>query len=533
MADEEKRQQKKMEEESRMKQKRLFLMDEGNKENVGERVNNADKEPEFGHVNYTQLEGGVNGNCVQNAKEKAFDDQQKACKHMKETIPVGVNNGNHFLDKQGAQPIRILENGYAKKDGIGNIELRQEAVQNGNHVANRVAIGSNNNKKVCFMEETAVLVGNATERDIQGVLEQGSDVSNNANNTRIEEESPVVTEIEVRKSSTPNEDFGQVSKFTKPIRDLIEFSLNELEQATNGFNEEPRTRKLTGNKLGEGAYGAVYYGKLTSGTEVAVKTLQREPQMTTSSIYSTSEEQEDPVAILFRNEVRNLAVCKHPNLVRLLGYHVGDMSCIVYEYMANGSLYDRLACKENTPPLTADTRWSIALDVAEALNYLHTGLPTAVIHRDVKSMNILLNDRLEAKLADFGIVREMSVQRTIHTRNIAGTNPYMAPEAHQGSISVKIDVFAYGIVLLEILTGLNHNSILDGRSLWTYFVGDRSTEEEGINLVKEHLDEKANWDNAVLVDTLVDTAYKRCCNIDKNKRESMSEIVNRLRALKS
>uniref|UniRef100_A0A8D8RKT6 non-specific serine/threonine protein kinase n=1 Tax=Cacopsylla melanoneura TaxID=428564 RepID=A0A8D8RKT6_9HEMI len=572
MADEEKRQREEREEERRDRAEDLIKrlrVKEGreNEENRGEKL-------QTGHAKHAHLEADVNDNRIGNGREGAGqatyatvlqNGVEKACTHLKETIAVDGNKGNHLV---GNQVNGDVENGHAKE------AVHQEPLANGIDIAHRGPVRSNNIKRVSFhLKETAAAANketaaagnasNATERVIQDVLFQGRDVSNIAENERIEEESPQVKKCpkphnyyqskseaslevqkcpnrhhkyyrsysEVTKSSGSQENVYQVKmpptkKFSKPSGDLIEFPRHELYQATNGYNKE--------NQLGAGVFGEVYYGKLKNGTEVAVKRLQSESNMTTTSVNNAAE---DLITTLFNNEVQNLAVCKHTNLVRLLGYLVGnDMSCIVYEFMANGSLYDRLACMNDTPPLSTTTRCSIALDVAEGLKYLHTGHKPSVVHRDVKSMNILLNDRLEAKLGDFGIVRPMSVLQTQHTNQTAGTGPYMAPEAFQGEISDKNDVFAYGIVLLEILTGLkpsgnNMDGPLENQAIWIFFVGDPDSAEEGMNLVKQYLDVKANWDKPDVVDSLVEIAVKRCCPAKKKARENMSQIVDRLRKL--
>lgn len=306
---------------------------------------------------------------------------------------------------------------------------------------------------------------------------------------------------------------------SKTIRgDVVSFTLCQLERATNSFNSEPFSRG--GNKLGEGQFGAVYYGRLNN-IEVAVKTLGNDVTLSTTEDAEIAEVTNK----LFENEVEILSQCKHTHLLRLVGFCKDTMNCIVYEFMCNGSLYDRLACLNKTPPLTTNTRYSIALGVAEALHFLHSGFSKVVIHRDVKSANVLLDDNFVPKLGDFGIVKmsDSANLKTMYTQSNSGTLPYMPPEAHHGAISTKTDVFSYGIVILELLTGLKPNDDDRKTTLYYYLV----VEEE--IPVREVLDRKAGQWNEACVDTMVDLVWQKCCLIEKDKRAEMKNIVDILK----
>ncbi|KAI3992973.1 hypothetical protein MKX01_009716 [Papaver californicum] len=210
------------------------------------------------------------------------------------------------------------------------------------------------------------------------------------------------------------------------------FSLDSIETATNKYK----------TMIGEGGFGSVYHGTLRNGQEVAVKVLSA------TSTQGTRE---------FENELNLLSSIQHENLVPLLGYCCDkDQQILVYPFMSNGSLQDRLygaAAKRKT--LDWQTRLSVALGAARGLLYLHTFSGRAIIHRDVKSSNILLDHTMTAKVADFGFSkyapREGDSNASLEVRGTAG---YLDPEYYLTQhLSAKSDVFSFGVVLLEIITG--------------------------------------------------------------------------------
>ncbi|CAN1755048.1 Leucine-rich repeat receptor protein kinase EMS1 [Linum perenne] len=199
------------------------------------------------------------------------------------------------------------------------------------------------------------------------------------------------------------------------------------------------------NIIGDGGFGTVYKAKLVTKNNndilvVAVKKL------------SHSKAQGDRE---FMAEMETLGKVKHKNLVSLLGYcSLGEEKLLVYEYMANGSLDTWLRDGLNPKPLDWATRLKIAIGSARGLAFLHHGFTPHVIHRDVKSSNILLDPDFEAKVADFGLARLISAYETHVSTEIAGTLGYIPPEYGQsGRASVKGDVYSYGVILLELVTG--------------------------------------------------------------------------------
>ncbi|PKI42079.1 hypothetical protein CRG98_037532 [Punica granatum] len=224
------------------------------------------------------------------------------------------------------------------------------------------------------------------------------------------------------------------------------FSLEYIEASTQKYK----------TLIGEGGFGSVYRGTLTDGQEVAVKV------RSATSTQGTRE---------FENELNLLSAIRHENLVPLLGYCCeNDQQILVYPFMSNGSLQDRLygeASKRKI--LDWPTRLSIALGAARGLTYLHTFSGRSLIHRDVKSSNILLDHSMCAKVADFGFSKyapqEGDSGASLEVRGTAG---YLDPEYYSTQhLSAKSDVFSFGVVLLEIISGREPLNINRPRNEWS------------------------------------------------------------------
>ncbi|XP_027076889.1 G-type lectin S-receptor-like serine/threonine-protein kinase LECRK1 [Coffea eugenioides] len=208
---------------------------------------------------------------------------------------------------------------------------------------------------------------------------------------------------------------------------LRTYTYNELKKATKGFNQE----------LGRGGFGAVHKGTFDKGRSfVAVKRLEK--------VVEEGERE-------FRAEMRVIGRTRHRNLVRLLGYCIeGSKRLLVYEYMSNGSLADLLFKGQWRP--NWDDRVRIALDVARGILYLHEECESAIIHCDIKPQNILLDESWRAKISDFGIAKLLMPEQTRTNTHARGTRGYIAPEWFKNvPISVKVDIYSFGIVLLEIV----------------------------------------------------------------------------------
>ncbi|CAI0391112.1 unnamed protein product [Linum tenue] len=214
-------------------------------------------------------------------------------------------------------------------------------------------------------------------------------------------------------------------------------SVQVLRNVTKNFAAE--------NELGRGGFGVVYKGELDDGTNIAVKRME-------ASVISSKALDE------FQSEIAVLSKVRHRHLVSLLGYSIeGNERILVYEYMPQGALSRHLFHWKSfqLEPLSWKRRLNIALDVARGMEYLHTLAHQSFIHRDLKSSNILLGDDFKAKISDFGLVKlAPDGEKSVATR-LAGTFGYLAPEyAVTGKITTKVDVFSFGVVLMEMLTGL-------------------------------------------------------------------------------
>ncbi|KAK1438194.1 hypothetical protein QVD17_03999 [Tagetes erecta] len=213
----------------------------------------------------------------------------------------------------------------------------------------------------------------------------------------------------------------------------LNFKYSTIEKATNFFDEA--------NKLGQGGFGAVYKGVLPDGKEIAVKRL----------FFNHKHRAGD-----FFNEVNIISSVDHKNLVKLIGFScLGPESMLIYEYLPSRSLnhfiFDSFKGKE----LNWGKRYNIIVGIAEGLAYLHENSKTRIIHRDIKAANILLDSGLNAKIADFGLARSYQQDENHISTAVAGTLGYMAPEyIAYGKLSEKVDVYSYGVLLLEIVTGM-------------------------------------------------------------------------------
>ncbi|XP_029128561.1 BRASSINOSTEROID INSENSITIVE 1-associated receptor kinase 1 isoform X2 [Cajanus cajan] len=237
------------------------------------------------------------------------------------------------------------------------------------------------------------------------------------------------------KRRKPQDDFFDVAAEEDPevhLGQLKRFSLRELLVATDGFN----------NILGRGGFGKVYKGRLTNGELVAVKRLK--------------EERTQGGELQFQTEVEMISMAVHRNLLRLRGFCMARTErLLVYPFMVNGSVDTCLRDRpKSKPPLEWPIRKRIALGAARGLAYLHDHCDPKIIHRDVKAANILLDDDFEPVVGDFGLAKLMNYKDTHVTTAVRGTIGHIAPEyLSTGKSSEKTDVYGYGVMLLEIITG--------------------------------------------------------------------------------
>nr|XP_020143079.1 interleukin-1 receptor-associated kinase 4 isoform X2 [Microcebus murinus] len=282
------------------------------------------------------------------------------------------------------------------------------------------------------------------------------------------------------------------------------FSFYELKNVTNNFDERPIS--VGGNKMGEGGFGVVYKGQMDN-TTVAVKKLAT---MVDISIEELKQQ--------FDQEIKVMAKCQHENLVELLGFSSdGDDLCLVYVYMPNGSLLDRLSCLDGTPPLSWHMRCKIAQGAANGISFLHENHH---IHRDIKSANILLDEAFTAKISDFGLARASEkFAHTVMTSRIVGTTAYMAPEALRGEITPKSDIYSFGVVLLEIITGL---PAVDEHREPQLLLDIKEEIEDEEKTIEDYIDTKMNDADSTSVEAIYSVS-SQCLHEKKNKRPDIKQ----------
>ncbi|RWR96262.1 Protein kinase domain-containing protein [Cinnamomum micranthum f. kanehirae] len=284
------------------------------------------------------------------------------------------------------------------------------------------------------------------------------------------------------------------------------FTLRQIKAATNNFD--------VANKIGEGGFGPVYKGLLYDGTIIAVK------QLSSKSKQGNRE---------FVNEIGMISALQHPNLVKLYGCCIeGNQLLLVYEYMENNSLARALfGLKEQQLKLDWPTRHRICVGIARGLAYLHEESRLKIVHRDIKAANVLLDKDLNPKISDFGLAKLDEEENTHISTRIAGTIGYMAPEyAMHGYLTDKADVFSFGIVVLEIVSGksnTNYKPKPDGIYLmdWAYVLQERGSL---IELVDPKLGSEFNKEEAIGMMTIA----LLCTNSSSILRPTMSAVVSML-----
>ncbi|MBA0733474.1 hypothetical protein Gogos_017487 [Gossypium gossypioides] len=239
-----------------------------------------------------------------------------------------------------------------------------------------------------------------------------------------------------------SENIGENSIGVK-LQQLPVINFEELATATNNFNHA--------KKLGEGGFGPVYRGTLDDGNEIAVKRLSK------ASGQGLKE---------FMNEVVVISKLQHRNLVRLLGCCVeGEEKILVYEYMPNKSLDTFLFDPAKQDVLDWRKRFNIIEGISRGLLYLHRDSRPKIIHRDLKTSNILLDKELNPKISDFGLAKIFGGdENQANTKRVVGTYGYMPPEyVMQGQFSEKSDVFSFGVLLLEVVSGRRNTSFYNNQ----------------------------------------------------------------------
>ncbi|KAK3220072.1 hypothetical protein Dsin_014042 [Dipteronia sinensis] len=278
-----------------------------------------------------------------------------------------------------------------------------------------------------------------------------------------------------------------------------QFTYAEIVKMTNNFEM----------LLGEGSFGKVFHGYLDDDTEVAVKMLSESSQQGYDQ---------------FEAEVKLLLTVHHRNLTELYGYcdegnHVG----LIYECMANGNLKEHLRADRNADVLSWEGRLRIAVESAQGLEYLHYGCKPPRVHRDVKSANILLDNKFQAKIADFGLIRSFPGEGGSHVSTVvAGTFGYLDPEYFESNrLTAKSDVYSFGVVLLEIITNRSVITNTNENSHIKQWVGFMLAQGDIKNIVDQRLhgdfDSNSAW-------KIVELAM-HCVSQTSIRRPTMSHVV--------
>ncbi|KQK10096.1 receptor-like serine/threonine-protein kinase SD1-8 [Brachypodium distachyon] len=285
--------------------------------------------------------------------------------------------------------------------------------------------------------------------------------------------------------------------------DLPLFDLEVIMAATDNFSED--------SKIGQGGFGPVYMAKLEDGQEVAVKRLSRR------SVQGVGE---------FTNEVKLIAKLQHRNLVRLLGCCIDDDErMLVYEFMHNNSLDTFIFDEGKRKLLEWKIRFEIIMGIARGLLYLHEDSRVRIIHRDLKASNVLLDRNMIPKISDFGIARMFGGdQTTAYTIKVIGTYGYMSPEyAMDGVFSMKSDIYSFGVLVLEIITGKRNRGFYD-HELDLNLLGYAWMcwkEGRGVDLLDESMGGKPDY-SAVL--RCIQVALL-CVEVHPRNRPLMSSVV--------
>ncbi|KAH6827787.1 hypothetical protein C2S53_014766 [Perilla frutescens var. hirtella] len=300
----------------------------------------------------------------------------------------------------------------------------------------------------------------------------------------------------------------QLSSTDSSLEKTKLFSYKELAQATDHYNEN--------RILGRGGQGTVYKGMLTDGKIVAVK---------------KSKKVEEGDLQDFINEVVILSQVNHQNVVRLLGCCLEtEVPLLVYEFIPNGTLFELVHDPSEDFPLSWEMRLRIAREVAGALAYLHSAASVPIYHRDIKSTNILLDDKYRAKVSDFGASRSIAIDQTHLTTRVLGTFGYLDPEYFQSSqFTEKSDVYSFGVVMVELLTGEKAISSIRaevGRSLATHFL--HSMEENQLfDILDATVLEEGKREEIMSVAELA----RRCLHLNGKKRPTMKEVAIELEGI--
>jgi len=283
----------------------------------------------------------------------------------------------------------------------------------------------------------------------------------------------------------------------------IRYSYKEIKKMTGGFKD----------KLGEGGYGSVFKGKLSSRSYVAIKMLDKSKGIGQD----------------FFNEVATIGKIYHQNIVKLVGFCVeGSKRALVYEFMSNGSLDKIIFSKDGNIHLSYDEIYNISIGIAQGIAYLHHGCEMKILHFDIKPHNILVDGKLTPKVSDFGLAKLYPVDKSIVTMTgVRGTIGYMAPELFYnniGKISHKADVYSFGMLLMEMTNkrkNLNSHAEHSSQLYFPFWIYRYIGKEKDIDIEDVKEEEKEEVKKMIIVALW-------CIQLKPNDRPTMSEVVEML-----
>ncbi|XP_010508455.1 PREDICTED: PTI1-like tyrosine-protein kinase 3 [Camelina sativa] len=343
----------------------------------------------------------------------------------------------------------------------------------------------------------------------------------------VQESYPSSEHNRLRTPPTRHQDYGRNNKKTPaPVKppvlkepppiDVPAMSLAELKEKTGNFGSKAL--------IGEGSYGRVYYASSNDGNAMAVKKLDNASEPETN--------------VEFLTQVSKVSRLKNDNFVQLLGYCVeGNLRVLAYEFATMGSLHDILHGRKGVqgaqpgPTLEWMQRVRVAVDAAKGLEYLHEKVQPAVIHRDIRSSNVLLFEDFKAKIADFNLSNQApDMAARLHSTRVLGTFGYHAPEyAMTGQLTQKSDVYSFGVVLLELLTGrkpVDHTMPRGQQSLVTWAT-PRLSEDK----VKQCVDPKLKGEYPPKAVAKLAAVAALCVQYEAEFRPNMSIVVKALQPL--
>ncbi|KAL0008687.1 hypothetical protein SO802_010189 [Lithocarpus litseifolius] len=300
----------------------------------------------------------------------------------------------------------------------------------------------------------------------------------------------------------------QLSSTKNNVQNTKLFNSKELKKATDHFSKD--------RIIGKGGQGTVYKGMLGDGQIIAIKKC---------NIVDKANLEH------FINEIVILSQINHRNVVKLLGCCLEtEVPLLIYEFIPNGTLFQYIHEENEGVQLTWAMRLKIAIEIAGALSYLHSAASLPIYHRDIKSTNILLDEKYRAKVADFGTSKIVKIDQTHVTTVVQGTFGYLDPEYFQtGQFTEKSDVYSFGVVLVELLTGekpVSSTRSEEGRSLSTYFILSMN-ENHLFDILDDCVREEGDKEDIIIVANLA----KKCLHLNGKERPTMGEVAMELQGI--